>query len=617
MRAATAGRRRGRRATRCGRRPARGDRGRGRARARGPPAHGRRAEPQHRVERRAQGVPRRRSSRGPFLRLRRIRERAVELIAPLRRAGAGPARAGAARSRAATCRRSCSAREFSGEPKVLVVAASPTRGLDVGAIETVHGYLRDAAADGVAVLLISEDLDECCARRPDRRDVRGRDRRRGRRASARRRRDRAADGGRRGDAAVDADRAPARPAAAVAAGRRAARLARRRVRRDRRRPRSRPATRRCRRSGGCSTPRSSPTARSRTRSSRRRRSPSPASRPRSRSACACSTSAPRASSTSARSAPPASRSASPASRRRLIVPAMIVAGAACGAAWGRDPGRAAGVRPHQRDHHVADAQLRRRARPQLPDLRQPLVLARHVGDRAAVPAGQALPDAAAWPTFDARLGRVPFGFVLAVVVAVVVWVLYTRTRFGFEAQVIGDSPRAARYAGMRTRRKIVAVLCLSGAIAGIGGASQDGDFRHVLDAARAPAGELRLHGHRRRGARALQPVRRRARRVPARRARERRLHAPGRRLPVRARRRDAGDHPVRDARRRAARPLPRRVDRAVGRPCRRARRPRRERRHRRRRARGRRSPTGRRSSSPRSASCSPSARACSTSASRG
>ena len=47
-----------------------------------------------------------------------------------------------------------------------------------------------------------------------------------------------------------------------------------------------------------------------------------------------------------------------------------------------------------------------------------------------------------------------------------IWVLYTRTRFGFEVQVIGDSPRAARYAGMRTRRKIVAVMALSGAIAG-------------------------------------------------------------------------------------------------------------------------------------------------------
>ncbi len=34
---------------------------------------------------------------------------------------------------------------------------------------------------------------------------------------------------------------------------------------------------------------------------------------------------------------------------------------------------------------------------------------------------------------------------------------------------------------MRTRRKILAVMALSGAIAGIGGASQDGDFRHTLD----------------------------------------------------------------------------------------------------------------------------------------
>ncbi|MGE5273662.1 MAG: ABC transporter ATP-binding protein [Verrucomicrobiota bacterium] len=50
-------------------------------------------------------------------------------------------------------------REFSGDPKVLI-AASPTRGLDVGAIERIHAYLREVAAEGVAVLLISEDLDE-------------------------------------------------------------------------------------------------------------------------------------------------------------------------------------------------------------------------------------------------------------------------------------------------------------------------------------------------------------------------------------------------------------------------------------------------------------------------
>jgi general nucleoside transport system ATP-binding protein len=48
---------------------------------------------------------------------------------------------------------------LSGELRVLI-AASPTRGLDVGAIETVHAYLREAAGLGVGILLLSEDLDE-------------------------------------------------------------------------------------------------------------------------------------------------------------------------------------------------------------------------------------------------------------------------------------------------------------------------------------------------------------------------------------------------------------------------------------------------------------------------
>ena len=53
-------------------------------------------------------------------------------------------------------------REFDGAPTVLVVA-SPTRGLDVGAIENVRTLLLDAAARGAGVLLVSEDLDEVLA----------------------------------------------------------------------------------------------------------------------------------------------------------------------------------------------------------------------------------------------------------------------------------------------------------------------------------------------------------------------------------------------------------------------------------------------------------------------
>jgi simple sugar transport system ATP-binding protein len=97
-------------------------------------------------------------SRGPLLRLRAIRERALELIGRYRIAAPGPA-APARQLSGGNLQKVVLAREFESRPRVLV-AAAPTRGLDVGAIETVHAYLRDAAAVGVAVLLISEDLDE-------------------------------------------------------------------------------------------------------------------------------------------------------------------------------------------------------------------------------------------------------------------------------------------------------------------------------------------------------------------------------------------------------------------------------------------------------------------------
>ncbi|MEY3366815.1 MAG: hypothetical protein RIS71_1552, partial [Actinomycetota bacterium] len=54
------------------------------------------------------------------------------------------------------------ARELSGGRTAtkLLVVCSPTRGLDVGAIETVRRLLNDARSAGQAILLISEDLDE-------------------------------------------------------------------------------------------------------------------------------------------------------------------------------------------------------------------------------------------------------------------------------------------------------------------------------------------------------------------------------------------------------------------------------------------------------------------------
>ena len=51
------------------------------------------------------------------------------------------------------------ARELSGHPSLLV-AENPTRGLDVRATDAVHARLRAAAAEGLAVIVHSSDLDE-------------------------------------------------------------------------------------------------------------------------------------------------------------------------------------------------------------------------------------------------------------------------------------------------------------------------------------------------------------------------------------------------------------------------------------------------------------------------
>ena len=98
---------------------------------------------------------------GPLLRRRLIRRRADELIRRFDVRGATHATP-ARQLSGGNLQKVVLGREFSAQPSVLV-AASPTRGLDVAAIASVHGYLREAAADGMAIVLISEDLDEILA----------------------------------------------------------------------------------------------------------------------------------------------------------------------------------------------------------------------------------------------------------------------------------------------------------------------------------------------------------------------------------------------------------------------------------------------------------------------
>jgi simple sugar transport system permease protein len=58
-------------------------------------------------------------------------------------------------------------------------------------------------------------------------------------------------------------------------------------------------------------------------------------------------------------------------------------------------------------------------------------------------------------------------FLLALVMAFLVWVLIWRTKLGYEIRTMGFSPKAARYAGIREARVIIITMMISGALAGM------------------------------------------------------------------------------------------------------------------------------------------------------
>lgn len=97
------------------------------------------------------------------------------------------------------------------------------------------------------------------------------------------------------------------------------------------------------------------------------------------------------------------------------------------------------------------------------------------------PTGKTLGPNATWPGITIGSFVLPMGFVLGAGIALGLLFLIRSTRYGFEMRVMGDSPQTANYSGIRTKRKILSVMAVSGGIAGIAGASQIGDFGHVLD----------------------------------------------------------------------------------------------------------------------------------------
>lgn len=68
--------------------------------------------------------------------------------------------------------------------------------------------------------------------------------------------------------------------------------------------------------------------------------------------------------------------------------------------------------------------------------------------------------------------RLHLGALIAVALAILVYILLWRTMWGYRIRAVGQNPHASRYAGIKVQRYVVLALLLSGAFAGLAGAVQ-------------------------------------------------------------------------------------------------------------------------------------------------
>ncbi len=66
---------------------------------------------------------------------------------------------------------------------------------------------------------------------------------------------------------------------------------------------------------------------------------------------------------------------------------------------------------------------------------------------------------------------IPFGFVIAILMALLIYFVFEKTTFGYELKAVGLNQKASKYAGIHVGRKMITSMMLSGALAGAAGAT--------------------------------------------------------------------------------------------------------------------------------------------------
>ncbi len=153
----------------------------------------------------------------------------------------------------------------------------------------------------------------------------------------------------------------------------------------------------------------------------------------------------------------------------LIIPLALLTGFVGGAMWGAIPGA---LKAYFGVNEILSTVMMNAIAVQIMNylLRGPLIDPAQAELASQIPQTAALDRAYRLPRLVPT--RLHLGALIAVLLAVAVYVLLWRTTLGYRIRAVGHNPDASRYGGIQVKRQIVTALVLSGAFAGLAGVMQ-------------------------------------------------------------------------------------------------------------------------------------------------
>lgn len=166
----------------------------------------------------------------------------------------------------------------------------------------------------------------------------------------------------------------------------------------------------------------------------------------------------------------------------IHMPLTFLAGALAGAIWGGIPGW---LKAKTGAHEVINTMMMNYVAFRLADylLNGPM---KRGGDAGFIPISRDILPSAYFPAFFPEPIRLHLGFIVALLMAALVYWFLWKTTIGFEIRTVGANRRAAQYAGINVTRNFVLVMALSGALAAMAGAGEVMGVNHNMASAFSP-----------------------------------------------------------------------------------------------------------------------------------